>query len=428
MNTQRSGAQGAPARSGAGRGGPASDEPGCGAEPHVRRSGAGRGGPASDEPGCGAEPHVRETQSSRSRAPRRTYLDVLRGIAVLVMIEAHVIDSWTRTADRAHDAFGYSLILGGFGAPLFLFLAGVAIPMSAGSKARRLSDEEAAARAVERRGLEIFLLAFLFRVQAFVLGWAWHKPATLLRVDILNIMGPSIVATAWLWGRFHTPRARVLAFATGASAIAFATPAIRAASVLGVLPDVVEAYFRPTANLSNFVAFPWAAFVPAGAVLGMWIDAIRPASAELRLNLRLLAGGVLLVLVSFCLSYLPPLAGGSYFWTTSPAFFFIRTGIMCATVGVAYLWERRPWKRPGWSALESLGRHSLFIYWIHVEMVYGVISTPLHKRLSLGGAWAGLALFAALMVGCAALKDWWENVPRQGREQPITLEISRNFS
>ena len=67
---------------------------------------------------------------------RRTYLDVLRGVAVLVMIEAHVIDSWTRAADRHSAAFGKSLILGGFGAPLFLFLAGVAVAMSAGSKAR----------------------------------------------------------------------------------------------------------------------------------------------------------------------------------------------------------------------------------------------------------------------------------------------------
>jgi len=92
---------------------------------------------------------------------RRTYLDVLRGVAVLVMIEAHVIDSWTRVADRRSRAFGESLILGGFGAPLFLFLAGVAVAMSAGSKARRTGDSRAAVRAVQRRGLEIFLLAFL---------------------------------------------------------------------------------------------------------------------------------------------------------------------------------------------------------------------------------------------------------------------------
>jgi uncharacterized membrane protein len=363
-----------------------------------------------------------------ARAPRRTYLDVLRGLAVLVMIEAHVIDSWTRVSDRAQDAFGYSLILGGFGAPLFLFLAGVAIPMSAGSKARRLGDDALATRAVARRGLEIFLLAFLFRVQAFVLGGGWTRPWTLLRVDILNIMGPSIIATVWVWGRCRTARARVLAFALCTAAIVFGTPAVRGSALLGALPDFLEAYFRPAANLSNFVVFPWAAFVPAGAILGVWIDGARSMPVERRLNSGLLAAGLAIAIVSFLLSYLPPIAGPSYFWTTSPAFFFLRAGIMCATVGVVYFWERRPWKRNGWNALESLGRHSLFIYWIHVEMVYGVISHPLHQSLSLGAAWAGLALFTAFMVACAALKDWWENVPRQGRPERATLQISRNFS
>lgn len=364
---------------------------------------------------------------SRPHSPRRSYLDVLRGIAVLVMIEAHVIDSWTRAADRTGDGFGYALILGGFGAPMFLLLAGVAIPMSAASKARRLGSEDAASRAVVRRGLEIFLLAFLFRFQAFVLGWG--APSTLLRVDILNIMGPTIMGTAWLWGCFRSSRARVLAFAVACAAIALATPAVRAAGFLGVLPDVVEAYLRPTANLSNFVMFPWSAFVPAGAILGTFIEEARTRPVERSLNLRFIAAGLAVAVLAFGLSHLPPVVGASYFWTSSPAFFFLRTGIMCATVGIVYLWEQRPWRGTGWHPIESLGRHSLFIYWIHVEMVYGLISNPLHHSLSLEGAWTGLGLFTALMIGCAALKDRWpKNVPGQGRRHPAALEISKNFS
>src|SRR6185436_737902 len=84
-------------------------------------------------------------------AARRTYLDVLRGVAVLIMIEAHVIDSWTRETDRHSRAFGESLILGGFGAPLFLFLAGVGVAMSAGSKSRRLDGDDRAAAAIVAR-------------------------------------------------------------------------------------------------------------------------------------------------------------------------------------------------------------------------------------------------------------------------------------
>ena len=120
----------------------------------------------------------------------------MRGLAVLIMIEAHVIDSWTRAADRQSWKYGWSTILGGFGAPLFLFLAGVSVALSASSKARRLGDPALASRAVVRRGLEIFLLAFVFRVQAWVLGLG--APIGLLKVDILNIMGPSIMAAAVL--------------------------------------------------------------------------------------------------------------------------------------------------------------------------------------------------------------------------------------
>ena len=59
----------------------------------------------------------------------------MRGLAVLVMIEAHVIDSWTRLDARHTWQFMWAMILGGFGAPLFLYLAGLSVALSAGSKA-----------------------------------------------------------------------------------------------------------------------------------------------------------------------------------------------------------------------------------------------------------------------------------------------------
>ena len=94
----------------------------------------------------------------------------MRGLAVLIMIEAHLLDSWTGLPDRESPAFVRAIILGGMGAPLFLFLAGVSVVLSASSKARR-STAAAASRAVTRRGLEIFGLAFLFRLQAVLASW-----------------------------------------------------------------------------------------------------------------------------------------------------------------------------------------------------------------------------------------------------------------
>jgi uncharacterized membrane protein len=342
-------------------------------------------------------------------APRRHYLDVLRGLAVLVMIEAHVIDSWTRATDRETFWFGASMILGGFGAPLFLFLAGVAVSLSASSKSRRLGDDRAAARLVEKRGAEIFGLAFLFRLQSFVISrsasWA------LLKVDILNIMGPAIAGCAWLWGLFRGTRARILAFTAATALIAFVTPPVRALGFLGALPRYVQGYIRPVPGLTNFTFFPWAAFVTAGAVVGALIDAGGTARDERRLMVWCGAGGASIAVAAFALSYLPSPYPSSFFWTSSPAFFFLRAGILIATVGLAFAWERRPGAQPGRGPMALLGRSSLFVYWIHVEMVYGVVSTPLHRALGLTQAWLALGIFSVFMLACAVLKtrfvDWW---------------------
>ncbi len=340
---------------------------------------------------------------------RRPYLDVLRGVAVLIMIEAHVIDSWTRVADRRSRAFGEALILGGFGAPLFLFLAGAAVAMSAASKARRTGDSRAAARAVQRRGLQIFLLAFVFRLQSLVLSQApvW----TMLKVDILNIMGPAIILAAMVWGAFRTTRARVVAFAVATVAIVWATPLVRGAAGLAELSDSLEGYLRPVPGLTNFTLFPWVAFVMAGGVVGVILDAARTAGADRRVNIGFGLAGVLMMLAAYQASFLPALGAPSAFWTTSASFFFMRLGVMVAAVGLAYLWEQRPTAGQRWSPLQVLGRTSLFIYWIHVELVYGLISLPLHGAFTLRGAWIGVVLFGFLMLGAAAGKDramkWW---------------------
>ena len=118
---------------------------------------------------------------------RRAYLDWLRGVAVLIMIEAHTLDSWTRVADRARGTYKWAIVIGGFGAPIFLFLSGVALALAAGSRLRKgLSDAEVSALA-RRRGWQIFGLAFLFRLQSALLGGGGLE--SLLKVDILNVMG-----------------------------------------------------------------------------------------------------------------------------------------------------------------------------------------------------------------------------------------------
>jgi uncharacterized membrane protein len=339
------------------------------------------------------------------------------------MIQAHVLDSWTRFDARGTWQFSWAMIVAGFGAPLFLFLAGLSVALSAGARLRRHGDAAAAARAVMNRGWWIFFLAFVFRLQAWALGWS--HPRALLKVDILNVMGPSIVAAGALWGLFGRQRvggrAHGLAFAAAALAIALVTPLVRDSTALDALPDPIESYLRPVYASSSFCLFPWAGFVFAGALPGILLHKIHARPQEPRMNVRFAVAGVAVAAAGYGASFLPSAYVQSDFWRGSPAYFLIRTGLLTLAIPVAYLWNRFV-VRDSWSPMQQLGRTSLFIYWIHVEMVYGLVSLKIHKSMTHPQAWLAFAAFALFMLACSIAKD---RVERRLRSTPQSGSVAQ---
>lgn len=355
------------------------------------------------------------------------------------MIEAHTFDAWTHQPARETLAFWYVQLIAGWGAPIFLFLAGVSVALASGGRLRRMQTKDPldppkglsavfeAARPMIWRGVQIFLLALLFRVQA----WALSPGATLygiLKVDILNIMGPAIAGAALVWGLVPRAFGRIVALCAVASVFGLLTPIVRNSTMLAALPDPIEWYFRPWAGRTTFTFFPWAGFVFAGAAIGVLLDRVRDMSAEARLNVWFAAAGAAIAAAAFAASYLPSPYASSYFWTSSPCFFFLRVGLLILFLPLSYLWVQRtaappvpdlasalrrlfPW----WpdSPMQQFGRTSLFVYWIHVEMVYGIISYPLHRNLTLPQAFVAFVLFTIAMLYLSVVKtrvvDRWRD-------------------
>jgi uncharacterized membrane protein len=338
---------------------------------------------------------------------RHAYLDWVRGVAVLIMIEAHVLDAWTQPADRTRPLFGYAMILGGFGAPLFLFLAGIAVVLSAGSKFRRTGDFAGSWWAAQKRGWQVFGLAFLFRLQSYILSGG-YSALSLLKVDILNVMGPAMAMAAITGRMVRSGVARGVLLAAVAGAISLSTPIVRTAPLLAWLPDPIEWYFRPLPGRANFTLFPWAGFVFAGATAGVVIDSLRTAEKARRLQVILALAGVAAVWVAHEASFKPSIFGRSEYWTTSASFFLLRVGLLTLILPLGYLWEHAPLRHKIsiWSPLEELGRSSLFVYWIHVEMVYGFFSRPIRRGLTLEGALIAYALFTVFLLGLVRMKNW----------------------
>lgn len=344
---------------------------------------------------------------------RRRYLDWLRGIAVLIMIEAHTVDSWTQRSLHSTKAFAWAQVVGGFGAPIFLFLAGIALALAAGSRLRKgVAAVDVAARA-RRRGWQIFGLAFLFRLQSYIISGGGAFPRTLLKVDILNIMGPAMLLAALVWQFGRTLRGRIALAVTVACALAMFTPLVRESTLVGLLPDPLEWYLRPSPGRTTFTIFPWAGFLVAGTAVGVWLDRVREPEAEWRATLLLGALGVAIAAAGYWSSFLPAIYRDTNFWTSSPTFFFLRLGLLMVMLPLGYAWMRA-W--PGWSPVEEFGVASLFVYWIHVEMVYGTPTASLHGRFTLWQWPFAYLLFAAFLFLLVKLKD--RLVSNTRRRQP----------
>lgn len=336
------------------------------------------------------------------------------------MILAHVVDSWTRDPDRDRTAFYWATFIGGLAAPAFLFLAGVGSALSGASRQARGVSHPAVVRTLLRRGLIVFALAFAFRFQALVLGLG--SPVDVLKVDVLNVMGLALMVAALVWGAARHAGARIVLALAATAAIAFVAPLVRVAAWVDRLPAPLQWYLRPTPGHTNFTLFPWIGFVTAGLASGTLLTAAHSARAERRAHVAIALLGLGGALAACWASLQPTIyaPGVSTFWGASPTFFFIRAGAVACLLPACWSLRRAlpPWLG---AVLATLGASSLFVYWVHVELVYGGVAIPIKRRVPFELAVVGtLALAYGLFRLVPAAKRW---VARDGARPLIARRL-----
>ena len=211
----------------------------------------------------------------------------------------------------------------------------------------------------------------------------------------------------WALGGRRGSLALCAAYSAAAAAVALVTPVDpdRAASSI-CCPRGGSGTSGPKGDLTNFTMFPWAGFVFAGAACGVLLAATRQGRTERRLHAAFAICGIALVALGQYLSTQPTIYRESSFWTTSPTWFVMRVGILMIGVAAIYaLGETAMRWNIAIPALERIGRSSLFIYWIHVELVYGYATWLLRGRLPVWGSILACLVFSALMFGAVVVRD-----------------------
>ncbi len=273
----------------------------------------------------------------------------------------------------------------------------------------------AIARQTILRGSEIFVLGLLFRVQEYALGYKWVPWTDLLRVDILNTLGLSIallgalcwfasaaevgIARRWsLWGALAT-----------AAAIAVLTPPLWSTWRPKFLPWPLESYLNGVHTYGEpqhwlFPVFPWCAFAFVGLATGFALFSEEARIAEPRFFAKLAGVGAGAIVLSLVFEALPiQLYAMHDFWHSDPGFLALRSGVLVILMALAFVWCEKGWGQRGFSPVIQLGTTSLLVYWVHIELVYGMLSILRKHENGIGKATIGLIVIFLAML---ALSLW----------------------
>lgn len=356
----------------------------------------------------------------------------MRGLACVLMIQAHCYNSWLNPEARKTLLYRWSQELSTLPAPIFLFLSGVSFALVTEGLRRKNKSRTRIFRTAVLRGAEILGLGFLLRVQEFVLGYPKSPWTDLLKVDVLNILGVSIIFMALFWrlvsssgSSEHSGHPTTLlqsghsvvtrrSVAIGlslliAAVIAIATPPLWTTHRPNFLPWMLESYINGVHNFGAptpwiFSIFPWCGFAFVGLALGSFLFSDFAQRRQVTALSTVGAIGALACALSLWWDYSSVKIYSVYdYWHSSPNFFLMRCGILLLLTLTIFAWCRWGWATEGFSAFIQFGKTSLLVYWVHIEFVYGRLSILPKGRTTIPLATAGMAVIFAAML---ALSIW----------------------
>jgi hypothetical protein len=349
--------------------------------------------------------------NAASQKPRYAFLDLYRGMIVLFMLEGHVLRELLEPTVRLGRTFQFHELFHGITAPGFLFSAGFTFAV-----------------ATQRRWEKLISLnpAFLRRawrpVMLLLIGYALHVPFLSLQknlstatvdqwnqfvaFDALQCIGFSLL-TMRLWLVLVRGERAFLAGTIGFFAIAaFGAPVVWNFALDQTVPLAIASALNGQHG-SLFPIFPYAAYVFAGSNIAWHFLRASERKREGTFIGQLALGGAVMIVGGVTLDTLPfQIYEEHDFWTASPNYFFIKLGLLILLL--CGLWKFEELQRvqshqsiwmPRW--LTTVGVESLFVYIVHLILLYGWVvnpSTNVRSWFGLQFGWAGGIMISILFV------------------------------
>ncbi|MBI5731528.1 MAG: DUF1624 domain-containing protein [Ignavibacteriales bacterium] len=302
---------------------------------------------------------------------RALFIDMLKGLALIVMVEVHVFNALLLPALKESWWFPSLNFINGLVAPSFSFASGMVFVLSLqkGVDQLRTFGKEFW-RKLSRVGL-IFFIGYSLHLPYYSLTKILNNQTqqnlnSLFTVDILQIISTGLIVL--LFARiFIKSEKRFYNFMLLLTAIILLiSPLMWKIDFANYLPLFFANYFNKMHG-SLFPVFPWWAFVFSGAYVAKYYLEAKQNNSEKTFARKLIITGSLFYLISVVIMYvLFPQELAKII--PNPFFFLERFGLILLFLGVFWFYLNN--KENYSSMILDVSRQSLLVYWVHLQLIY----------------------------------------------------------
>jgi uncharacterized membrane protein len=344
---------------------------------------------------------------------RYTFIDLLRGWAIILMIEPHVFNTFLLPELKLTGWFSVVSFINGLIAPAFLFVSGFVFEISSGSK---LDD------------MRKFKLPFwkkLWRIFSIILiGYALHLPykslskiinkstpeqlQSFFAVDVLQCIGVGLLVLFVLRLIIRSDKIYHYSLIGLTIFIMIVSPIFWKTEFTNYLHPVFANYLNRL-NGSLFPVFPWINFILVGAIFAKYFLDAASNGKEVKFIKATTFTGIIM-LFSGHLFYSGLFPGSLTSILPNPVFFVERLGYVL--VFATLCWYFNNWRNVPKSFVLDASRESLLIYWLHLLVIYSSIfggkslADSLGPNLNLVECIGVTLALMVLMILVAKLWSW----------------------
>ena len=314
---------------------------------------------------------VNNLRFTLTQTNRALFIDLLKGIALLIMIEVHVVNAFLLPEIKSQSWFEILNYINGLVAPAFTFTSGMVFVLSLQKgldELRRFGK-----KFWKKFGRLILILLAGYSLHASFLSYKKinnpdypHMMIEFLRVDILQCIAIGLMLLLFLrllikpdnyyYGTLIILDLFILAY----SPIAWKTDFTKYFS-LGIAN-----YFNRMHG-SLFPIFPWLAFILTGALFGKYYVEAKQKIGEINFVKQIIGIGIIFFLSGIILlNYLFP----DSLVNIKPNYFFFlqRLGILLVLLGLCWIYINQFNQYE--SFILDISRESLLVYWLHLKLIY----------------------------------------------------------